>query len=200
MEEGQQNKRARAEEAEETKGTNVVILVDESGSMEAQEKTVLPAVAEALRALCRTVPTPNELSVKIFCFSDELRLACDNSLGALAEMGLTDVAYSPHGTTALYDALIGGLEHCARSATLLVATDGENTSGRYTRESARKALRTAQEGRGVKVMWLAEGSAAMREGQSLGLPVMMREPHVSLSQAMADPSVHAQLSQSVAFE
>lgn len=192
----QQNKRARAEDD----GANVVLLIDESGSMEPQKQSMIPALEEALRSLGRAL-IPSETTVKIFCFSDAMRIVCDNTLGAIIELGLDQaaIAYEPRGSTALYDAIVSGLEHCSRSATLLVATDGANTSGHHTRESARAALRAAQDGRGVKVVWLAEGAAAAKEAEALQLPVKMRAADLSLSQALADPEVQAELSQSMAL-
>jgi uncharacterized protein with von Willebrand factor type A (vWA) domain len=202
--EGLQNKRTRVDDTDQKDGSDVIILLDESGSMEDQEQSIIPAVQQALCSLARMVPSPNELSVKVFCFADEMRLVCDNTLGAIDEMRMLTkegVAYSPHGTTSLYDAILEGLEHCASHATLLVATDGENTTGHHTQETARKALAKAQQGpRRIKVIWLAEGSGAALEGKALGLDVRTDCEHMSLSQALAAPEIHAQLSQSVAME
>jgi len=178
--------------------------------MSTQAATMLPAIEAALRAVARDTPAPEQRTCKVFAFADAkpvLRLVWDNTLGAiLAAEGLgPGVRYVPQGTTALYDALVATLEHCARGATLLVATDGDNTSGTRTREQAQMALDAARKEHGVKVLWLAEGVGARNEAATLGVPIMevptaAAAEEMSLSQALARPEVHQVLSQSMAME
>lgn len=220
MEEGQSSakKRARATQddagTEQQGGTHLVVLIDESGSMQPQGTTMLPAIESALRAVARNTPSPDTRTVKVFAFADAkpvLRLMWTNSLGAvLAAEGLgPGVRYVPDGTTALYDALVAALEHCARGATLLVATDGDDTCSTRNVQDAQEALACARAERGIKVLFLAEGVGARNEAATLGVPVM--EVHaaaegggagaeMSLSQALVHPEVHQVLSQSMAME
>lgn len=190
----------------ESPGSDVVLLIDESGSMHLQKAAVIAAVDKTMTALCKAVAAQvlDTKCVSVLFFNHECRQVLSNTLGGinavLSDSQTLGLPYAPNGMTALYDAIVYAISQCAEGGTLLIATDGEDTaSKRETKESATMALATAKDMRRLTIIYLAEGKAAAAEAAAFGVTTT-GQPDNALSQALEDPAVLLQLSQSVAFE
>jgi len=201
-------KRARLEQVndddEQADTANLVVLVDQSGSMEAQRDTMVPAVERMLRHMAQETPTAlrEEKSAQVYFFS----VACEKKLsltfaGILAAPEGLGLEYNPEGSTALFNSIVAVLPHVARKGTLFIATDGENTveDGPETQESCKRALALAKDAAQIKVLALTEGKEALAQARVMEMEVMQsaRGYEAELSQGMGDAQVLGQISQSL---
>ncbi len=118
---------------------SVGIVFDVSGSMSGDK---IEKAKEALSAFIRT-SHPND-EYFLFDFSSQARLLIDRSHdGDAVIKKLTFV--EPHGSTALFDASYVALDRVARGTrpkhAILIISDGQDNSSRYTLSELRRSLR-----------------------------------------------------------
>jgi Ca-activated chloride channel homolog len=109
---------------------SIALVIDDSGSM----RHKLPEVVAATLAFARASHPEDELLV--IEFNDEVRDALDGRRLTAADipaLAATLRTLSPAGQTALYDALMDGLEHLdssthARRVLILISDGGDNVS------------------------------------------------------------------------
>jgi uncharacterized protein with von Willebrand factor type A (vWA) domain len=205
--EGQEKRPRTQDEAEkedeEPDTAHLVVLVDQSGSMDPQRHTMIPAVERMLRHTAQEMPAAqrDQKNVQVYFFASTIEKVLSLTFAGIldAPRGL-GLHYEPNGNTALYNSLVAVLPHCARGATLFIATDGENTVDEpETQASAQRALTLAKEERNIKVLALTEGREALAQIRMMEVEVMQSAQGAdgALSQALDDPAVLAQLSQSL---
>jgi len=118
---------------------SVAIVFDISGSMSEEKIT---RAKEALRLFIQTSHVDDEFY--LITFNSEACLVLDKTRDADAVAAKLTYIH-PHGSTALYDAVLLGLEKVmhgthARHA-LLIISDGEDNNSRYTFNETRRRLR-----------------------------------------------------------
>jgi Ca-activated chloride channel family protein len=120
----------------------LAIAIDTSGSMVDKIDDVGDAVEHLLR---RAKP---EDEVFLLQFSDEVELLVESAAPADRDLGRRIGDLQARGSTALYDAVVEGLEAAQRGKhrkkVLLVVTDGNDTSSGIGRHQAMDAARGAE--------------------------------------------------------
>ena len=166
----------------------VIFLLDVSGSMAIQAHLMIKAINEQLVELAARLPA--EVVIKIYNFNEKLSLALSAPLGETPQLK----KYECDGGTALYDAL-GGLLSEIKNVTLIVATDGMDTSSKhYTREDVQKLVK----GFGGTIIYLGEGDEAKQSGDELGFKDLGDTRN--LSQMLSGQEFQDAVSQSVLGE
>lgn len=178
----------------------IFVLLDVSGSMSGKEAAMVEAVNSALEA----TPIGADLPVTITMFNNKMRTLVERE--ALSKKPrITLEQYKTNGSTALYDAIGKTLEECPNGSTIIVATDGEDTSSSdYKVHTIKEVIEGARTLRGIVFMFVCEGENALQEGYSIGLRENTPGVHVfsaqsgaPLSQAIQDDSFRERLSQLV---
>ncbi len=118
---------------------SVAIVFDVSGSMSGGKIT---RAKEALRRFIQTSHVDDEFY--LITFNSEARLELERTRDADAVASKLTYIH-PHGSTALYDAVLLGLEKVMRGThrrhALLIITDGEDNDSRYSFNEIRRRLR-----------------------------------------------------------
>ena len=113
----------------------VGLILDNSGSMIARHQMVLTGG----EAFSRTVRPEDELFT--IHFNEHVQFGLPDTIPFTSRQSLLHAAlarYRPAGKTALYDAVIAGLEHVERAVNqkhvLVVLSDGEDNASRFSEE------------------------------------------------------------------
>ncbi|RUL88346.1 VWA domain-containing protein [Tautonia sociabilis] len=109
--------------------TTVVLVVDHSRSMEAEDR--IGALKESVRTFLKVMP--NGSRVAVVAFSDEIRLICPFTTDARQVQEAVD-ALQPIGGTRYYDAVVEALELLSEEPgrrAVLAMTDGEDTFSQF---------------------------------------------------------------------
>jgi len=118
---------------------SVAIVFDVSGSMSEGKIT---RAKEALRQFIQTSHVDDEFY--LITFNSEAHLVLEKTRDADAVAAKLTFIH-PHGSTALYDAVLLGLEKVMRGThtrhALLIISDGEDNNSRYTFNETRRRLR-----------------------------------------------------------
>lgn len=121
----------------------VEFILDESGSMEGQQKTVINGFNEQIQEMRKEEKTKDvEYTVSLTKFSSEATVVFANKpLSEVKEIGTAD--YKPNGMTALYDAVgmrIDTAEEGEQNVLVYIFTDGAENSSKNFSHEAIKAL------------------------------------------------------------
>lgn len=141
----------------------VVCLIDASGSMEGSEVQTVEGINGLLKGLEETNPG---FDYTIYTFSQSRFLELQRYGGA--ELKLMDIKrYTTMGTTSLYDVLANTIyeeENC----TIVVATDGEDTSSTlHTEQDVRVLICETTKSKGLKFKFIAQGMEAYKAVSSI---------------------------------
>ncbi len=147
----------------------IVMLLDASGSMSGQEHAVVDGVNQLLSHLAASLPKDALISVAAFKFSDTSRkLLFEAPLDLVTELDVVD--YRVGGGTPLFDVLGETLDTIRDNSTIVIATDGEDTtSTRYTRPQIMDKIEVAKTQRDIHFIFVAAGPEAFQGGASIGL-------------------------------
>lgn len=153
---------------------DIILILDESGSMDSQSKTMINNVNEMIseqkKLLAKTELPPERISMHIYRFSSTVKSPISAPLMSFPKF--TDQDYDPCGMTALYDAIGTVLQRFRDSknkTVLVIATDGEeNSSKEYTLEAIQTKLKAKQEC-GWSIVYLSETLATKQQGACLGV-------------------------------
>lgn len=150
----------------------VVLLLDTSGSMEGQEKAMVEgtnAVLANMSATLKRADWRGVFNVQIYTFADRgKRLIVESPLGSDATH-LTLDQYECGGGTPLYDVLGETLEHVRDNSTIIIATDGEDTtSSRFNVQDIKKMMNKAREERDIHFVYVYKNEEAFTGGIDLG--------------------------------
>lgn len=177
----------------------IFVLLDVSGSMDGKEAAMVEAVNSALASI------PMEsIPVTITMFNNNMWNLVEHE--ALSKKPrITVEQYKTNGSTALYDSIGRTLEECPNGSTIIVATDGEDTSSSdYKSHTIKEVIEGARTLRGITFMFVCEGENALQEGCSIGLQegtpgvhVFSAQSGAPLSQAIQEESFKERLSQLV---
>lgn len=142
---------------------SLIILLDVSGSMRGKERDMTMAVNKLLADLPKSA-----LPVTITFFNDKIRTLVDAvPLSDVKEMSVAD--YATSGFTSLFDVVGAAVNKADAGTTIVIATDGEDTSSKeHTQKGVKKLVEAAKE-RGVKFIFICEGDESFRGGAHIGL-------------------------------
>lgn len=121
--------------------TNVIVILDKSGSMEAVRQATIDGFNEYLAGLRKDTPEAT-LSLTLFNHAVDAR----EPQAVKYIKGITMATYEPGGSTSLYDAVCSTLKDAKKNKTdknlVVIITDGmENTSTTYTEKDLAKLVK-----------------------------------------------------------
>ena len=155
--------------------SDIVVVLDESGSMEKMGNEPVQAMNSFLREQKRMVTNDqgrDHVQLSLYLFSTSVRKVIDNqSFTELKEF--TD--YNPSGMTALFDSIGKAInEKLAtprnRNVTLLIVTDGEeNSSTEYKKKDVVALTKRVKNEYGWNIQFLGANIDAFKEGDGLGI-------------------------------
>lgn len=155
-----------------TADESVVFLLDTSGSMQGQEQAMVDSVNAVLGEMADTLETTGwkgTFAVQIHTFShDEKRLLTEAPLSARPRVTLQQ--YRCNGGTPLFDAIGATLAGMRDNSTLIIATDGEDTTSRnYRAADIKKMLEVAQKERDIHVTYVYKGDEAFTQAEGIAM-------------------------------
>ena len=158
--------------------TEIVCIVDKSGSMESIASDAIGGFNAFLRKQCEQ-PGAATMSVILFDTAVFQHAICE-PLSKVAE--LNNENYEPDGYTALYDAVgmsinkvgsrLAELPESERPEQVIVAilTDGEeNSSKEFTRQQVFEQIKRQTDEYNWQFLFLAANQDALRAGESIGI-------------------------------
>lgn len=150
---------------------DVVVIMDESGSMASMGDEPVQAVTEYIKNEQKDSDSYTTLDITFF--STYVRKVCvDTSLSDFESFPL----YKPDGMTSLNDAVYSTIKDKLMSTrsdnvVCLIVTDGkENASRNTTREDVKNIIEEAETEHGWKVIYLGANQDAFKEGETMSLP------------------------------
>jgi len=153
---------------------DIILILDESGSMDSQRHTMVNNVNELIseqkRLLSRLDMAPERVNMHIYRFASTVKDAISMPLVSFPKF--TDSDYVPDGMTALYDAIGTVLQrfHDSKNKTVLViATDGQENSSKEYKLPTIQAKLTAKKAEGWSVIYLSETLDTKEQGKRLGV-------------------------------
>jgi uncharacterized protein YegL len=134
------------------KTTNVIVVLDMSGSMSSIHEPTMSGYNEYINSLKADKKSDYKVSLTVFDTQSVDKLYIATPIADVPK--LTDKEYTPRAGTPLYDAVCGTLSSLQKdSATdekylVVIITDGEENSSRKYTEKDMKELKTALEAKG----------------------------------------------------
>lgn len=149
----------------------VVLLLDTSGSMSGQEAAMVEGTNALLANMSKTMEANQwngTFNVQIYAFSDNSRHLV--SEGPLRNHpGISLAQYRCSGGTPLFDVLGETLQTIRNGSTIILATDGEDTTSyHFTRKDIAALIDTATKERDIQFLYIYKGQEAFDGGQGLG--------------------------------
>lgn len=145
-------------------GTEIVVLVDRSGSMSTIKYAMEKGFDEFLGKF-RGIPNT---FVSLFEFNDYFTPKYIGVPAGSAER----LHLEPYGNTALYDAIIQTANHMDKiknnRAMLLIITDGQENASKAIAYDARKTIKRLQD-RGVEITYLGSNQDAILAAKDIGI-------------------------------
>lgn len=149
----------------------VVMILDESGSMESNKIELLQSVNAFIKK--QQAEMPESCKFSLFKFNNVVKLVMDDiPVGQLQEF--TDDQYTPNNVTALYDAMGEAIMKFSEKkyVVLVIVTDGEeNASKQYNKDTIKQLLkeRVNPDSYGWNVIYLCKEPNLEKQGESLGI-------------------------------
>src|SRR5690554_5575911 len=158
------------------KRTDLVMILDQSGSMKSLERDTIDGYNAMLRD---QMELPGAVFVTTVLFNHTVRMLHDREDIRFVRP-LTRRDYQVSGTTALYDALGMTLDHLERSlrkwqrkedrVMVVITTDGmENASREYHLSAVRSRIRRMKEQYGVELIFLGANMDAEYVAEDFGI-------------------------------
>ena len=158
--------------------TELVFILDESGSMSGMESDTIGGFNSMIEKQRRE---DGEAYVSTVLFSNESNVIHDRVALSRVEP-LTDRQYTPHGCTALLDALGGAIDHIGNvhkyarpedvpeHTVFVITTDGmENASRRYTKGEVKRMVERQKERYGWEFLFLGANIDAISAAEGIGI-------------------------------
>jgi hypothetical protein len=147
----------------------IVVILDESGSMQSIQKDIIKSINDLLTEQKQIKERPCRFT--LVKFNDKIKRTIKNrDLNKVNELSIED--YTPDRSTSLYDA-IGSTVNWFRyekNVLLVIVTDGqENASKVYTKDSITKMLDEKQKFREWTFVYLCNDLATSSQGDNIGL-------------------------------
>jgi len=158
--------------------TEIICVIDKSGSMDAIKKDAIGAFNSFLAAQ-KALPGEAKLTLTLFDTDYQIKL---NGVDIKTVQDLTEKTYTPGGCTALLDAAGRTIDKVGErlSATqedqkpekviMVILTDGEeNSSKEYTHEQLMKKINHQRDTYKWEFIFLAANQDAIQAGQAIGI-------------------------------
>jgi Mg-chelatase subunit ChlD len=147
----------------------IILMLDESGSMETQKTNAVKAVNSFLTK--QKEESPGDVCLfDLITFNDDWkRIVTNTRIEEVKEIQLS--SYNPNGGTALYDGIWEVIDaHTKESEVMLVImTDGQDTtSSHHTQVQLRDRLTGLNKERDWQIVWLGADAMVAREGLQSG--------------------------------
>lgn len=147
---------------------HLVVVLDESGSMDSQTQAVVNGLNEMLREQRRI---KGKVIFSLVTFNNHVQTKVDQV--DLAEMpDLTLLDYHPNGGTALYDGIGDTITKFKDQfgVIMVIATDGcENSSHMFNADQVKMMISHCEQKLDWKFMYICEDLESFQQGQGLGL-------------------------------
>ena len=147
---------------------HIILLLDESGSMDSQKHNVIKGVNEMIKQQRELQFEPINLSIIKFN-TLVTKVRCDN-LWNVKPFSLSD--YTPSGSTALYDAIGSTISKFANdiNTIMVIVTDGqENSSREYSRQQMINMIDKQRKTKNWNFIYLSEDPTTVEQGNSMGI-------------------------------
>ncbi len=152
----------------------IVFLLDTSGSMQGEEQDMVDGVNTLLENMERTYESitsdqpKKRFNVHIWTFSESsTRLLMESTLAAKPRV--TREQYVADGGTPLYDAIGNTLRDIPDNSTIVIATDGQDTtSSQFSRRVVSRDIKEAKEKRDIQFIFIAQGKDVFEDAQDMG--------------------------------
>ena len=152
--------------------TRVIMLLDESGSMQGKESQTISARDEVLNEQKNLELSGEETPPKFSYYTFSSCLSLPVEYDSIKDVVMADLIYKPAGSTSLLDAIgdIMKKHELENNVILFINTDGEeNTSRKYTTETIKKNLINYQDKKGWIVHYLGANVDAWAISNELGI-------------------------------
>jgi uncharacterized protein with von Willebrand factor type A (vWA) domain len=150
---------------------HIIFLLDVSGSMAGKEASMIEGVNALLHNMevkAESLNVSQYFHVNIYTFNNNYKLIAETVLGS--KRRLAPEEYLTSGGTSLYDTIGHVLENVAKGATIIIATDGEDTtSSKFSKAQILDVIQKAKQDKNVEFVYLAQGPEAFVGGQSIGM-------------------------------
>lgn len=147
---------------------HLVVVLDESGSMDNQTQSVVDGLNEMLREQRKI---EGKVIFSLITFSNHVQTKVDQvDLAEMPELTLLD--YHPCGGTALYDGIGDTITKFKDQfgVIMVIATDGcENSSHMFNADRVKMMISLCEEKLDWKFMYICEDLTSFKQGQGLGL-------------------------------
>lgn len=158
-----------SEPVESSDDFKIVIILDESGSMDSIRRDMVKAINDLIKEQKQIKDRPCKFT--LVKFNDEIcRKIKNKDLKEISALELED--YKPDRSTALYDAIGNTVEwfRYEKDVLMVIVTDGqENASKRYTKDVITKMLDEKQKNRNWSYVYLSNDLKTAAQGDSIGL-------------------------------
>jgi uncharacterized protein with von Willebrand factor type A (vWA) domain len=170
----------------------VVLLLDTSGSMAGQEAAMVEGTNAILTNMAATLERANWTGVfnaQVYTFADKGRkLIMEAPLGSKG-LKLTLEQYQCVGGTPLLDVLGDTIKTIRDNSTIIVATDGEDTtSERFTLDQVKELITKARQERDIHFVYVYKNDEAFTGGMDLGFIGLDGDPGPAGTMAVAASS------------
>lgn len=169
---------AKAQTDQDNARTEIVFIIDRSGSMGGREKDVIGGFN---RMIAEQQQKKGECHVSTVLF-DTVSEVLHNRVPVAEVRPMTESEYNVRGCTAYYDALGRGILHHIRvqrylaperraeKVLFVVMTDGfENASREFNAQSLKRLIRTEQEKWGWEFVFIGAGIDAIQAAADIGI-------------------------------
>jgi hypothetical protein len=147
----------------------IVMILDESGSMDCIRNDMIKAINNLLTEQKQIKDRPCRFT--LVKFNDKIERLLKNIDLADTPM-INTMNYTPQRTTALYDAIGSTIDwfRYEKDVLMVIVTDGqENASQKYTKDQVTEMLDEKQKNRGWSYVYLSNDLKTAAQGDSLGL-------------------------------
>ena len=150
--------------------THITLLIDRTGSMAPYAGQVVDGLNHYTKQLCAQAPGPVFATLQTFAETVTTEYQ-QRPIHRVDKLRLE--SYTPHGNTALYDAIKATLEALPMASPqrqlAVILSDGEDVCSRTTLTDCATAIAHAQ-ANGVLVVFLGDGPEALETAALLGIP------------------------------
>ena len=147
--------------------TKIIAVIDESGSMNTKIDQTISGFSEFMQKMVRD---HSEASLTLIKFNDRITTVYTNK--PVTQVQSLDIeTYTPHGMTALYDAVGEAAKLLSDEQTIVVIiTDGEeNSSKNYTNDEIKTIIKHLEATEKWSFIFLAENMKVHQQAQRMGV-------------------------------
>ena len=161
----------RSRNINESGCNRIILILDESGSMNTQTQDIIGGVNEMIKQQRLVEPERNhEIFFDVVKFSSNVLPVRSDTLQNVNFFTTRD--YCPSGSTALYDAVGKTISQYRneKDVVMVIGTDGgENASRNYSKDEVVRMISEQREKFGWEFVYLSEDLNTFKQGNSIGI-------------------------------